>query len=62
MDGLIQKGETAPGQPIMLSIGKNGDSIIISKYEMKFEELATALKNIHEIALYILTNKEIEAA
>jgi len=62
MDEQIRKGEITPGKPIMLTIGKNDDRVVVSKYEIKFEELAVVLKKIHEIALYILTIRKMEAA
>jgi len=62
MDERIQNDEIAPGKPIMATVNKNGDGVVVSKYEMKFEELAIVLKKMHEIALYILTIKKIEAA
>ena len=62
MDEQIQKGEITPGKPIMLTISKNDDRVIVSKYEIKFEELAMVLEKMHEIALYILTIRRMEAA
>lgn len=59
MDERIQNGEIALGRPIMLTINKNGDGVIVSNYEIKFEELAMVLRTMHEIALYILTIKEV---
>ena len=60
MDEQIQKGEVTPGNPIMLTIGKNDDRIVVSKYEIEFEELAMVLEKMHEIALYILTVKDMK--
>jgi len=60
IDEQIQKGEVPPGKPIMLTIGKNDDRIVVSKYEMKFEELAMVLEQMHEMALYILTSRRME--
>ncbi len=60
IDEQIQKGEIAPGKPIMLTINKNSDGILISSFEIKFAELAMVLEKMHEIALYILTIKKIE--
>jgi hypothetical protein len=61
MDELIQKDEIVPGKPIMLALSKNDDGVVVSNYEIKFEELAMVLKKMHEIAQYILTVKKIEA-
>ncbi len=61
MDKLIREDEIAPGQPVMLTVTKNGDGVVISKYEIKFEELAMVLGKMHEIALYILQPRKIEA-
>jgi len=58
MDELIQKDEILPGNPIMLSLSKNDDGVVVSKYEIKFEELAMVLEKMYEIAQYILTVKK----
>lgn len=62
MDELIQNDEIAPGEPIMAAISKNDDGVVVSKCEIKFEELAMVLEKMHEIALYILTAKKMEGA
>jgi hypothetical protein len=58
MDERIQKGEIAPGQPIMLALNGNNDGVVISDCEIKFQELAMVLKRMHEIAQYILKSKK----
>lgn len=58
MDERIQNGEIYPGIPVMATVSQNGDGVVVSKYEIKFEELAVVLKKMHEIALYILTIKK----
>jgi hypothetical protein len=62
IDERIQNGMIAPGKPIMLAVTENDDGVMIANYEIKFEELAMVLKKMHEIALYILTAKKMEAA
>lgn len=57
MDELIQRDEIALGQPIMLALSKNDDSVVVSNYEIKFKELAIVLEKMYEIAQYILTVK-----
>jgi hypothetical protein len=61
VDEQIHNGEIAPGQPIMLTVGGNDESIVIGNYEIKFEELAMVLRKIHEIAQYILTIRKAVA-
>jgi len=61
MDERIQKDEIAPGKPIMLTVSKEGDRLLVSDCEMKFRDLAMVLEKMHEIALYILTIKKKEA-
>ena len=61
MDEKIQSGERAPGEPIMLTVNKNDDGVVVLDYEIKFEELAMVLKKMLEIALYILTVKKMKA-
>jgi len=57
MDEDIQKDEISPGEPIMMAVSRDEDGVVVSKYELKFEELATVLRKMHEIALYVLTIK-----
>jgi len=61
MDERINKGEVYPGVPVMATVNQNGDGVVVSKYEIEFKHLAMVLEKMHEIALYILTNKKIEA-
>lgn len=61
IDERIQNGEIDTGKPIMLTVSKNDDGVVVSNYELKFGELAMVLKTMHEIALYILTIKKMEA-
>ena len=57
LDERIQNRKIPKGRPIMLTVGPNADSLLISKYEIRFEELALVLERMREIALYILTVK-----
>jgi hypothetical protein len=43
----------------MLAVSKNDDGLVVSKYELKFKELAMVLEKMNEIALYILTIKKM---
>jgi hypothetical protein len=54
MDEEIRNDEIAPGKPVMLSINKNGDGVLVSNYEIEFEELAMVLEKMNEIAQYLL--------
>jgi hypothetical protein len=58
MDKLILKGETGVGKPIMAAGSETWDAVVVSNYELKFEELAMVLRAMHEIALYLLTIKK----
>jgi len=58
MDERIQKGEIAAGKPIMLTCSQEGDKILVSNCEMKFEDLAMLLERMHELAQDILTIKK----
>lgn len=58
MDERIQKGEIAPGKPIMLTCNQEGDKILVSNCEMKFKDLAMLLEKMHELAQHILTIKQ----
>ena len=60
MDELILKGEIV-GKPIMAAGSENWDAVVVSNYELKFEELAMVLRAMHEIALYILQPRKIKA-
>jgi hypothetical protein len=59
IDEYIQKDEIAPGNPIMLTLNEETDGVVVSKFEIKFEELAIVLKNINEIAAYLLELKTV---
>jgi len=61
MDERIEKGKRTSGEPIMLTLSKNEDGVVVLKHELKFEELAMVLKKMHEIAVHILTVKKMEA-
>ena len=58
MDELILKGEAGVGKPIMAAGSENWDAVVVSSYELKFEELAMVLRTMYEIALHLLTIKK----
>jgi len=58
IDDVIRGDELAPGKPVMATVSENGDAVVASNYQLKFEELATVLRKMHEIALYLLTMKK----
>ncbi len=60
MDSLIRNDEIAPGKPVMMTVSEKDDAVIVSSYEIEFEELAMGLQKMHEIAQYVLTIKEME--
>lgn len=57
MEKIIQKDEIQEGQPVMLSIGGDGDRAVLARHEIRFNELATAIRRLHEVALDILDIK-----
>jgi len=57
IDKLIRKDELIPDQPIMLALTDDNEGIRISTYYINFTDLATLIKNIHEIGEYVLTIK-----
>ncbi len=61
MDEFIINGEVGAGKPIMAAGNDNWDAVVVSKYELKFEELAMVLRVMNEIALYLLTIKKAES-
>lgn len=58
MDEQIQKDEIDPGKPVMCTVSSDDDGVVVSNYEIKFEELAMVLMKMHEVAQYILTIKK----
>jgi len=62
MDELIREGDTGVGKPIMAAGNQEWDAILVSDRELKFEELATALRIMHQIALYVLPTKKANSA
>jgi hypothetical protein len=61
MDELILKGEVGEGKPVMAAGNDSWDAVVVSKYELKFEELAMVLRVMNEIALYLLTIKKADS-
>jgi hypothetical protein len=49
VDERIQQGLIADGQPIMLSIGGDGDRAVIGADEVTFADVARTLRKLHEI-------------
>ncbi len=45
-------------KPVMLSIGGMGDKAVLGEYEIKFTEVATALRGLHQIACDLFKSKE----
>ena len=60
MDEKIQTGEISPGIPAMLILSNDTNAVVVSKYRIGFSDLAMILRKMHEIALYILTDRKIE--
>ena len=61
MDELIHNSELAAGKPIMAAGSENWDAVVVSNYELKFEDLAIVLRKMYEIALYLLTIKKADS-
>ena len=61
MDGLIIKGEVGEGKPVMATGTDRWDAVVVSRFELKFEELAMVLRVMNEIALYLLTIKKVDS-
>ncbi len=51
MESAIQKDEIVDGQPVMLSISDDIDRAVIAGYEISFQEVALAIRRLHEVAL-----------
>lgn len=58
VDELIQRGELAEGQPVMLSIGDDGDRAVIGAYEVEFVDVARTLRKLHEIGTLLFEPKK----
>lgn len=54
IDEQIQKDETSPGNPIMISVNKENDGVVVSRLEIKFNQLATVISSMHKIGLHLL--------
>jgi hypothetical protein len=61
MDQEIQKDGLTLGKPVMLTVSESNDAMVISKYELQFDLLAMVLKQMHEVAQYVLTIKKMKA-
>ena len=62
MDEYIHKDEVGVGKPVMATGSDNWDAVVVSNYELKFEELAMVLRTMHEIALHLLTANDANLA
>ena len=60
MEERIQSDKIAPGEPVMATVSEDGDAVLVSKYQIKFKDLAMILERMHEIAFYVLTIKKME--
>jgi len=54
MDEKIRGDEIVEGQPVMLSVGDDGDKATIASYHIKFNDLATTLRKLHAVAKQLL--------
>ena len=57
MENDIKDDKLQDGQPVMLSIGGNGDRAVLAEYEIKFVDVASAIRRLHQIALYLFKDK-----
>jgi hypothetical protein len=55
----IQNGELIPGNPDMIALSDNSKSIRAAACSIRFEDLAKALRKMHELALYIAGAKKV---
>jgi hypothetical protein len=53
IDERIQ-GDGYPGKPIMLILNEETDGIVVDEFEIKFQELSMILRNMNQIASYLL--------
>ncbi len=56
IDELI-RGDGFPGKPIMLIMNEETDGIVVDEFAIKFQELSMVLRNMNEIASYLLQLK-----
>ena len=54
MDEKIRGDEIVEGQPVMLSVGDDGDKATIASFHIKFNDLATTLRKLHTVAKQLL--------
>lgn len=59
MDKEIQSSSIAGGKPMALSINDTNDGILISGFGISFQDLAIVLKNMNEVAFYLLKLKTV---
>ena len=51
---LIQRDELKEGQPVILTIGGVGDRAVLARFEVRFDELASTIRHLHQVALDLL--------
>jgi len=51
MDEWISSGEVEEGNPVMLRIPPDGDSLAISSYRLRFRDLALLLRRLHDFSM-----------
>jgi len=59
IDKEIAQDKLNPGKPIALVVNTSGDGLVISDYELHFQELANLLAKFNQIALYLLRMKNV---
>jgi hypothetical protein len=57
VDERIQQDRIAEGQPIMLSVGGEGDRAVIGADEVTFTDVARTLRKLHEIGRLLFDNE-----
>lgn len=60
IDTYIRNDEIEPGNPVMMTVSKMHDAVIVANYEIKFDELAMVIRKMHEVGQYILTIKKMK--
>jgi hypothetical protein len=62
MDEQIRDDRIADGQPIMLSVGGDGDRAVIGEDEVSFKDVAVTLRKLHEIGKLLFESRPSDAA
>jgi hypothetical protein len=53
VDELIQHGEVGEGRPVMIAVNADGDGMIVGYHELRFTDVARALRYLHEIGMLL---------